>query len=114
MINYLTIENFNNWKPYSINNPNVSCIYLIKIQDKEYVGLTKDLFKRIKYHIADRNKRDHLPLYNKMKSCPLNEQKVFILHMDDDLENLKKLEKEEISNRNTLFPNGLNRNTGGG
>lgn len=111
----LTIQNFNSWTPTMIKeHSGVSCIYMIEITGKFYIGFTTNLYKRVKNHIADRNKRSHIPLYKYMTKISLEEQKIYILHVENDINTLKKLEKKEILERNTLFPNGLNCNGGGG
>jgi predicted GIY-YIG superfamily endonuclease len=110
-----SLENFNTWKPGMMkDHPRISCVYMIEITGKYYIGLTTDLYKRVKNHIADRNKRNHIPLYKWMVNKPMNEQKVYILHVETDINKLKELEKKEILERDTLFPKGLNCNGGGG
>jgi len=111
----LTLSNFNSWKPSIVKNDRrVSCIYMIEISGKFYIGLTTDLYKRLKNHISDLNKRNHIPLYKYMSNIPMESQRIYILHVEDDINKLRDLEKKEIMERNTLFPCGLNCNGGGG
>lgn len=109
----ITLENFRNWKLSSITE-DFSCIYMIKIKGKCYIGLTEKFFKRMKNHLWDINKRKTIPLYRAISNSDLDQCEVYILHVADSLEKLKLLEKQEIRERGTLFPNGLNSNMGGG
>jgi len=110
----LTIQQFKDWRiSLHENLQGISCIYMIEIENKFYIGLTTDIYKRMKNHIGDVNKRQHYPLYKAIKNNGLSDCKVYILHTCDDFEELRKLEIEEIENRNTLYPYGLNANRGG-
>jgi len=85
-------------------------IYLISFKNvggKEFIGISKHPLRRIKDHLTIPTSR----LF-KIKE-KLGEPEWFILHRFLTKEEALKLEREEITHRKTLYPNGYNTDIGG-
>lgn len=87
-------------------------MYIYKIQnnvnDKCYVGRTKNFKERIKEH---KKKRSYM--YPFFEEFGINNFSFEILEETDDINKLYELEKKYIKELNSLVPNGYNRSKGG-
>lgn len=90
------------------------CIYLITFpNNKIYVGLTKDLKKRIASHIYHRNAKTKRPIYHAMNKYK-DSHSVEVLENNLDIEHAEFLEKYYIKNYDsTNLNNGYNLSPGG-
>lgn len=92
-------------------------LYLIssKITGKQYVGITiRNIEERWKAHKSECNDdRIQSPLKNEMRKFGHENFIIEVIAKVTNSKQLKKLEKEEITSRNTIFPHGLNANIGG-
>ena len=93
------------YKVYSARN---------KLTDMEYIGKTKCLNCRFHAHLKDAGTNRTYMFAEALSYYGCASFEVTILHETDCEDKAYHLEEEEIKLRNTLFPNGYNKNPKGG
>jgi len=87
-----------------INDTKLSGIYAIvnKVNNKSYIGSSKNILSRWKSHIEEMNKRTHY--CNEFNHLELNQLDFIVLHYPVDVKDLVKLEYNYINLFNTNNP----------